>query len=89
MSLPQEPQYKMFEAVCKCGRHFKYAAPARRHRDYLTCPDCDEAVGRPEDRKKWRVDLLRLEGRAKTVFKQIELMAQYRGDVTLGEIAKK
>lgn len=85
MGLQQEPEYQMFEAVCQCGRPFKYAAPAQLHPDYLICPECDEAAGRTSY-KKW---VLHLEGKAGTVFKQIELMANYRGDTTLGDLVKK
>jgi hypothetical protein len=77
MGMREEPEYRQFDGTCrKCGQPFTYYNSVQLHPERQVCRNCEEPI-------------LKLEGKAKTVFKQIELMAEYRGHQTLGELAGK
>ena len=81
MGNPEEPEYRVFDYVCPhCDEHYREANSVRHHPDLQVCPACGKS-GSPEP-------VIRLAGKAKQVFSYMALLARYRGNTTIGELAK-
>lgn len=80
----EEPAYRVFDYECPhCGAKYRHANSVRLHPDHQICPECGKS-GAVEP-----APVIRLAGKASQVFSYMALLARYRGNTTLGELANE